>query len=117
MERHQGIHVHCPEGATPKDGPSAGAAISLAMLSLMTKKSVPHTIAITGELSLNNSITAIGGLEAKVLGAIRAGVETIYYPVENERDMKKIREKYPLDVETKAISSFHELLDAIWSVN
>lgn len=116
MERHQGIHVHCPEGATPKDGPSAGAAISLAMLSLMTKKPVPHKIAITGELSLNNSITAIGGLESKVLGAIRTGVDTIYYPVENERDMKKIREKYTLDITTKAISSFHELLDEIWSV-
>lgn len=117
MKRHQGIHVHCPEGATPKDGPSAGAAISLAMLSLMTKREVPHTIAITGELSLNNSITAIGGLESKVFGAIRAGIKTIFYPTENERDMKTIREKYPdMDIETKAISTFHELLEEIWTV-
>lgn len=114
----KGIHVHCPEGATPKDGPSAGGAIALAILSLMSKKPISHKIAITGELRLNQQITAIGGLEAKVLGAIRAGVTRVYYPTENERDMKKIREKYPeleSQMDTKSVSSFHELVTELWA--
>lgn len=115
MEQIQGIHIHCPEGATPKDGPSAGCAISLAMLSLMMRRAVPYHIAITGELSLNQKVTAIGGLEAKVLGAVRAGVSKVFYPVENERDMEKIKEKYPeLEIEVEGISEFQELVDKVW---
>ena len=113
----QGIHVHCPEGATPKDGPSAGSAIALAMLSLMTKKAIPYDVAMTGELSLNQKVTAIGGLEAKVLGAVRSGVSRVFYPMENQRDMDKIKEKYPeviAGIHVQAVSEFQDLVDAVW---
>ena len=68
----QCIHLHAPEGATPKDGPSAGTAITIAIYSLLSNKPVNQTIAITGEIDLNGNITAIGGRELKILGGIKA---------------------------------------------
>ena len=90
-----GIHIHCPDGSTPKDGPSAGGAITTCLVSLLTNTCVDQTFAMTGEINLKGDITAIGGLEEKTFGAITAGVKTILYPVENQRDADKIREKYP----------------------
>ena len=90
-----GIHIHCPDGSTPKDGPSAGGAITTCLVSLLTNTPVNQTYAMTGEINLKGDITAIGGLEEKMFGAITAGVKTILYPVENQRDADKIRDKYP----------------------
>jgi ATP-dependent Lon protease len=113
-----GIHIHCPENATPKDGPSAGCAIALAILSLMNDRPVPCDIAFTGELSLNHRITAIGGLEQKIIGTIDSGVKRFIYPRENERDMEKIREKYTdLNVDTIAVETFQELFQYVWGSN
>ena len=78
-----GIHIHCPEGAVKKDGPSAGVAITLAIYSLITGIPVNNTIAITGEIDLVGNITAIGGLETKLNGAKSAGVKTVLFPEEN----------------------------------
>ena len=89
----EGFHVHCPEGATPKDGPSAGTALSLAFYSLLSKQEIPNTISITGEMNLQGKVTKIGGLKEKIAGAKRAGVKKVFYPLENEDDMKRIREK------------------------
>jgi len=89
----QGIHVHCPEGAVPKDGPSAGTAITIAIYSLLTGKKIPNTIAITGEMNLCGNVTQIGGLELKILGGIRAGIKKFLFPKENKFDFKKIKEK------------------------
>ena len=90
----QGIHVHCPEGATPKDGPSAGTAITIVIYSLLSEKKIKNDIAITGEICLQGNVTAIGGLDLKILGGIRAGVKTFLYPKENNKDFNDFYEKY-----------------------
>ena len=69
----QGIHIHCPDGATNKDGPSTGTAITIMLYSLLTKKKIKNTIAITGEMV--TKVTAIGGLDLKIIGGIEAGVK------------------------------------------
>tara|TARA_B110001452_G_scaffold206981_1_gene177121 strand:+ start:2380 stop:5613 length:3234 start_codon:yes stop_codon:yes gene_type:complete len=90
----QGIHIHVPEGATPKDGPSAGAAITLVLYSLLTNKKIKNVCAITGETCLQGNITAIGGLDLKILGGIRAGIKTFLYPKDNAKDFKLFCEKH-----------------------
>ena len=95
-----GIHIHCPEGATPKDGPSAGTAITCAIYSLLNNKKINHKFAITGEISLDGGVTEIGGLDLKILGGIKAGVTDFIYPEANHPDFEKWMEKYG---ETKLI--------------
>jgi ATP-dependent Lon protease len=90
-----GFHIHCPDGSTPKDGPSAGGAITTCIVSLMCDAKVDQTYAMTGEINLKGDITAIGGLEEKTFGALTAGIKTILYPLENKRDCDKIKEKFP----------------------
>ena len=92
--KNVGIHVHVPEGATPKDGPSAGTAITIAIYSLLTEKSIPSNIAITGEICLQGRVTAIGGLDLKILGGISAGVKTFFFPKENDKDFREFMIKY-----------------------
>jgi endopeptidase La len=92
--KQKGIHIHVPEGATPKDGPSAGTAITVVMYSLFTNKPIKHDVAITGEICLSGRVTAIGGLELKLLGGIKAGVKTFIYPQDNHKDFLKFKEKY-----------------------
>ena len=89
-----GIHIHCPEGAVPKDGPSAGTAITTTIYSLLNDRKIRHDIAITGEITLDGSITEIGGLDVKILGGIRAGVKTFLFPKENEKDFDQFKVKY-----------------------
>jgi len=90
----QGIHIHCPEGATPKDGPSAGTAITTSIYSLLNDKKIKHNIAITGEINLQGKVTAIGGLKLKILGGIKAGVTEFIFPKDNEKDFKKFMDKH-----------------------
>ena len=89
----QGIHIHCPEGAVPKDGPSAGTAISVCLYSLFNKIPIKRDIAITGEMNLQGKVTAIGGLDLKILGGIMGGVKTFLFPKENEKDFEEFIEK------------------------
>ena len=89
-----GIHVHCPEGSVPKDGPSAGAAITTAIYSLLTNKRIKNTMGITGEISLDGSITQIGGLDLKITGGVKAGITEFIYPEENEKDYINFTEKH-----------------------
>ena len=89
----QGLHIHCPEGAVPKDGPSAGTAITVALYSLLNHKRIKNHIAITGEITLQGNVTAIGGLKLKILGGIKAGVTTFIFPDENKDDFKKFMEE------------------------
>ena len=88
-----GIHIHCPEGAVPKDGPSAGTAITVAIISLLCGIPVKNTMALTGEISLNGQVMPIGGLESKVDGGKAAGVSHILCPIKNHKDLKKIRKR------------------------
>jgi len=92
--KNQGIHIHVPEGATPKDGPSAGTAITVAMYSLLCGRRIRHDVAITGEICLQGKVTAIGGLDLKILGGIRAGVKTFIFPKENDKEFNDFFEKY-----------------------
>jgi len=104
-----GLHVHCPDGSTRKNGPSAGAGIATSMYSRLTNCYVDRTVAMTGELNLSGDVTAIGGLEEKTFGAITAGVKTILFPKENQRDCDKIREKFP-ELFDKDSSSYIEMI-------
>ena len=99
-----GLHLHCPDGSTRKNGPSAGAGCATSMYSRLTNSYIDRTVAMTGELNLSGDVTAIGGLEEKMFGAITAGVKTILFPKENQRDCDKIREKFPdlFDTESKS---------------
>ena len=104
--KNQGIHIHCPEGATPKDGPSAGGAITVAIYSLLNEQKIHNEISMTGEINLQGCITAIGGLESKILGSIRAGIKKVLYPVENKEDFDEFEKKYK-DVLELTQYSFH----------
>ena len=90
----QCIHIHCPEGATPKDGPSAGTAITTVIYSLLNNKNIIHNLAITGEINLQGKVTEIGGLDLKILGGIAAGVKIFLFPQENVQDFDKFMEKH-----------------------
>ena len=111
----QGIHIHVPEGSTPKDGPSAGAAITLVIYSLLTNKKIKNNFAITGEINLQGSVTAIGGLDLKILGGIRAGVTCFLYPKDNAKDFKLFYEKHSkhLDIENYEFFEIDHITDVI----
>jgi ATP-dependent Lon protease len=113
-EKPEGFHVHCPDGATPKDGPSAGAAITLAIYSLLTDNKIRHDISMTGEINLKGKVTKIGGLEEKLQGAKLAGVKLALVPKENEKDLIKIKERNNnlLDdnFEVKIIENFDDVM-------
>tara|TARA_Y100000389_G_C17467010_1_gene526575 strand:+ start:610 stop:3087 length:2478 start_codon:yes stop_codon:yes gene_type:complete len=114
-EGSQGIHVHCPEGATPKDGPSAGAAITTAMYSLLSGKKIRNDIAITGEIDLSGKILEIGGLESKIYGAKAAGCKKVLCPSQNEKALKKILKEHPEIIsdsfQVKTVSTIQEVLN------
>ncbi|TAQ84200.1 hypothetical protein B7494_g7472 [Chlorociboria aeruginascens] len=88
--KKRSIHVHCPSGAIPKDGPSAGMAHTIALISLFSGKAVPPTMAMTGEISLRGRVTAVGGIKEKLIGALRAGVKTVLLPAQNKKDVKDL---------------------------
>ena len=107
-DNNDGVHIHCPEGATPKDGPSAGTAITTTIYSLFNDKKIKYNIAITGEITLDGKVTEIGGLDLKFLGGIKAGVTEFIYPKENQKDYNSFMEKYKNDELTKGIQ-FHSV--------
>lgn len=84
------IHVHIPEGATPKDGPSAGIAVCTSLVSTLTKNAIKSYIAMTGEITLNGDILPIGGLKEKLLAALRGGIKKVIIPYNNKKDLQEI---------------------------
>ena len=115
----QGIHIHCPEGATPKDGPSAGTAITVAIYSLLNNKKVKNNIAITGEITLQGQVTQIGGLKLKILGGIKAGVKEFIYPKENQKDFDKFWKVYGeksivKNIKFNAVNTIHDVFKLVF---
>ena len=90
LHESKDIHVHFPEGAVPKDGPSAGIAITTAMVSALTGVPVRRDVAMTGEVTLRGRVLAIGGLREKSMGALRNGMTTVIIPADNEKDLEEI---------------------------
>ena len=88
--KHRSLHVHCPSGAIPKDGPSAGLAHTIALVSLFSGKTVPPEIAMTGEISLRGRVMPVGGIKEKLIGAHRAGVKTVLLPDHNRKDVRDV---------------------------
>ena len=104
------IHVHVPEGATPKDGPSAGIAMCTALVSSLTGNPVRGDVAMTGEITLRGEVLPIGGLKEKLLAAHRGGIKTVLIPKENERDLEEIPDNVIADLEVRAVRWIDEVL-------
>ncbi|MDC8832721.1 endopeptidase La [Alteromonas gilva] len=105
------IHVHVPEGATPKDGPSAGIAMCTALVSSLTGNPVKCEVAMTGEITLRGEVLAIGGLKEKLLAAHRGGIKTVVIPKENERDLEEIPDNVKQDLAIHPVQWIDEVLD------
>ncbi len=108
--RSNDIHVHVPDGATPKDGPSAGIGMVTAIVSVLTQIPVRNDIAMTGEVTLRGRVTAIGGLKEKLLAALRGGVKTVLIPIENEKDLADIPDNVKAALEIIPVTHVSEVL-------
>ncbi|KAK5115586.1 hypothetical protein LTR85_009757 [Meristemomyces frigidus] len=108
------IHVHCPSGAIPKDGPSAGLAHTVALISLFSGKAVPPNIAMTGEFSLRGKVMPVGGIKEKLIGALRAGVKKVLLPQQNRKDVKDLPLEVTEGLEIVQVSHIWEALPHIW---
>jgi ATP-dependent Lon protease len=104
------IHIHVPEGATPKDGPSAGIAMCTALVSVCTGIPVRADVAMTGEITLRGEVLPIGGLKEKLLAARRGGIKTVVIPKENERDLKEVPDNIKEDLDIRAVKWIDEVL-------
>ncbi len=105
------LHVHVPEGATPKDGPSAGIAMVTALVSVLTNIPVRADVAMTGEITLRGRVLPIGGLKEKLLAALRGGISTVLIPKENEKDLVEIPDKIKKDLEIRPVEWIDEVLE------
>ena len=113
-EKHD-IHIHVPEGATPKDGPSAGIAMCTAMVSAFTGVPVKSDVAMTGEITLRGQVLAIGGLKEKLLAAHRGGIKTVLIPEENEKDLKEVPENIKESLKIIPVKWIDQVLDVALS--
>jgi ATP-dependent Lon protease len=109
--REQDIHIHVPEGATPKDGPSAGISMCTALVSVLANIPVKASVAMTGEITLRGQVLKIGGLKEKLLAAHRGGISTVIIPYDNARDLKEIPDKIKNDLEIFPVKVIDEVLE------
>ena len=111
--RDYDIHIHIPEGATPKDGPSAGITMCSALFSLLTDRKADKTVAMTGEITLRGKVLRIGGLKEKSLAAYRQGIRRIIIPKENEPDLEEIPASVRREIEFIPVSNFEEVIPVV----
>lgn len=108
------IHIHIPEGAIPKDGPSAGVTMAIAMLSALSNKPTKSDVAMTGEITLRGEVLQIGGLNEKLLAAQRAGVKTVLIPQDNIKDLAEIPEKVKIGLKIVPIRNINEAVKHVF---
>lgn len=111
------LHVHFPEGAIPKDGPSAGIAIFTSLMSLMTQRSVRSKLGMTGELTLRGAVNPVGGIKEKVIAAHRAGLEMVILPEKSRRDLKEIPEEVKSSMDIRFVSRIEEVIRLAFGVD
>ncbi|MBO1911794.1 endopeptidase La, partial [Microvirga sp. 3-52] len=104
------IHIHVPEGAVPKDGPSAGITIATALVSALTKRKIRREVGMTGEITLRGRVLPIGGVKEKTLSAHRAGLTTIILPRDNERDVEDVPDSVRAELSFVFVSDVEEVL-------
>jgi ATP-dependent Lon protease len=104
------VHLHVPEGATPKDGPSAGVAMSVAIISVLTGIPIRKDLAMTGEITLRGRVLPIGGLKEKLLAALRSGIKTVLIPQENAKDLAEVPENVKAGLEIIPVSTVDQVL-------
>jgi ATP-dependent Lon protease len=108
---HYNVHIHVPEGATPKDGPSAGITMLTSLISLFTQRKVKPRLAMTGEITLRGKVLPVGGIKEKILAAKRANINQIILCEENKKDILEINEKYLKGVTFHYVSEMSEVID------
>jgi ATP-dependent Lon protease len=108
--RKRDLHVHIPEGAIPKDGPSAGVTLATAMASALTRVAVRRDVAMTGEITLRGRVLPVGGIKEKLLAAHRVGVSTVLIPKDNEKDLEDVPEEVRADMAVQLVESIDEVL-------
>ena len=104
------VHLHVPEGATPKDGPSAGVAMAVAIISVLTGNPIRKDLAMTGEITLRGRVLPIGGLKEKLLAAMRSGIKTVMIPQENAKDLADVPETVKAALEIVPVATVDEVL-------
>jgi ATP-dependent Lon protease len=105
------LHLHVPEGATPKDGPSAGSPIAVALVSTLTGIPVDRTVAMSGEITLHGRILPVGGLKEKLLAADRFGLKTVFVPKDNEPEIREVLSEIDLNLKIIFVSMIEEVLE------
>ena len=111
MFDHWSVHIHVPEGATPKDGPSAGITIATSIASALTQRRVRDHVAMTGEITLRGRVLPVGGIKEKILAAKRAGITDIVMSEENRRDIDEINPTYVRGLKFHFVKEVHEVFD------
>jgi ATP-dependent Lon protease len=105
------VHIHVPEGAIPKDGPSAGITMTTSLVSAFTKRKVRKNLAMTGEITLRGKVLPVGGIKEKILAAKRAGIKYIVLSKENKKDISEIKEEYLKGLSFHYVSDISEVID------
>ena len=105
------VHIHVPEGSTPKDGPSAGITMFTSLVSIFTKKLVKEKIAMTGEITLRGKVLPVGGIKEKILAAKRSGIKEIILSSQNKKDVSIINKQYLRNITFYYVDNMHEVID------
>lgn len=114
LMKNKNLHIHCPAGSVPKDGPSAGMAFAISLISLFSDRRVTPTLAMTGELSLRGKVTAVGGIKEKMIGALSAGVKTVLLPAHNRKEVRELPDEVKTGLEIIFIRNIWEALQYVW---